>query len=126
MQHASLLLLLLPLLHCWTMHQVMEQSITALHDPGTSIKHAMLAGFICICQCRTPALIMEWALFELKKGHDQHARRLFQQGGAIDPPHPPLLTAWAQFEASQGQQQEARRIQALADACDTSVVYRRL
>ena len=69
---------------------------------------------------------MEWALFETKKGDASQARRLFQQGAIIDPPHPPLLTAWAQFEASQGQQQEAIRIRAIADACDTSVVYRRL
>lgn len=69
---------------------------------------------------------MEWALFEAKKGNDTKARQLFQQGADIDPPHPPLLAAWAQFEANQGQQHEADRIQALADACDTSVVYRRL
>lgn len=69
---------------------------------------------------------MEWALLETKKGNASQARRLFQQGANIEPPHPPLLTAWAEFEASQGQQHEGIRIQAIADACETSVVYRRL
>ena len=69
---------------------------------------------------------MEWALFEAKKGNDQQARELFQQGAALEPLHPPLLTAWAQFEGIQGHQQEALRIQALADACNTNVVYRSL
>ena len=75
---------------------------------------------------RTPALIMEWALFEAKRGNSVKARDLFRQGASVDPPHPPLLAAWAQFEDHQGQHHEALRIQALADACDTKVVFRRI
>ena len=69
---------------------------------------------------------MEWAMFEAKRGNRLKAQQLFKQGARIEPAHPPLLTAWAQFEHGQGQHQESRRIQALADACDTQVVYRRL
>lgn len=69
---------------------------------------------------------MEWALFEVKRDNDTMARQLFRQGATIEPAHPPLLTAWAHFEHAQGQYQEASRIQALADACETQVVYRQL
>lgn len=69
---------------------------------------------------------MESAMFEAKRGSESRARQLFKHGAKIEPAHPPLLAAWAQFEHEQGQHQESRRIQALADACDTQVVYRRL
>ena len=81
---------------------------------------------LVVYTCRTPALIMEWALLEVRKDNILEARALFARGAAIEPPHPPLLTAWAQFEAGEGHHQEARRIQASADACETSVVYRKL
>ena len=69
---------------------------------------------------------MEWALFEVKRGNYSKTRSLFKHGAGVEPAHPPLLTAWAQFEQSQGQHEESMRIQALADACDTKTVYRRI
>ena len=69
---------------------------------------------------------MEWALFEVKRGKYSKARTLFKQGAGVEPVRPPLLTAWAQFEHSQGQHEASMRIQALADACDTKIVYRRI
>lgn len=70
----------------------------------------------CGDACRTPALAMEWAVFEAKAGKTAKARQLFLEGSKMEPQHPPLLAAWAAFEASQQQWEEANRIQILADA----------